>query len=77
MKIKLITLIIWVLLMNRTLIYSQETVNSCTITYIANDGFLIETNNSKVLIDALFGGINGNWCDQPDDSVSTLMLKWN
>ena len=75
MKTKLITLIIFAVFINRTPIYSQETVNTCTITYIANEGFLIETNNSKVLIDALFGGIRGNWCDQPNDSVSNFMLK--
>jgi L-ascorbate metabolism protein UlaG (beta-lactamase superfamily) len=43
------------------------------VTYIANEGFLIETTNHKVLIDALFGNIKGNWCDQPGDSVIRLM----
>jgi L-ascorbate metabolism protein UlaG (beta-lactamase superfamily) len=75
MKTKLITLIIFVVFINRTPIYSQETVITCKISYIANEGFLIETINSKVLTDALFGGISGNWCDQPDDSVSNLMLN--
>jgi L-ascorbate metabolism protein UlaG (beta-lactamase superfamily) len=51
---------------------SQET---CTITYIANDGFLIETGSHKILIDALFGNINGNWCDQPSDSVLSKMTE--
>lgn len=75
MKTKLIPLIVFILFIYTTFIYSQETIKPCTITYIANEGFLIETTNSKVLIDALFGGIRGNWCDQPNDSVSNLMLK--
>lgn len=75
MKTTLISRILLVLFFNTTLVYSQDTVKPCTITYIANEGFLIETINSKVLIDALFGGIRGNWCDQPEDSVSNLILK--
>lgn len=47
----------------------------CTVTYIANEGFLITTKNKKILVDALFGGIRGNWCDQPGDSVAGLMLN--
>jgi L-ascorbate metabolism protein UlaG (beta-lactamase superfamily) len=35
------------------------------VTYIANEGFLIETRSGKILCDALFGGFEGNWCDQP------------
>ena len=34
---------------------SQE---KALVTYISNEGFLIQTENSKILIDALFGGIN-------------------
>jgi L-ascorbate metabolism protein UlaG (beta-lactamase superfamily) len=75
MKTKFITPIIFVLLVNSMFTYSQENGKTCTITYIANDGFLLETKNSKVLIDALFGGIKGNWCDQPGDSVSNLILQ--
>lgn len=45
------------------------------VTYVANEGFLIATSNHKVLIDALFGNIPGNWCEQPDDSVANLMIK--
>jgi L-ascorbate metabolism protein UlaG (beta-lactamase superfamily) len=54
---------------------AQVPKTQCTVTYIANEGFLFEFKDGKVLIDALFGGINGNWCDQPDDSVATLMLN--
>ena len=54
---------------------AQEVKTQCSVTYVANDGFLYETKTGKVLVDALFGGIKGNWCDQPDDSVSNLMLN--
>ncbi|MCX6225209.1 MAG: MBL fold metallo-hydrolase [Bacteroidia bacterium] len=53
----------------------MKCVQRCTVTYIANEGFLIETANHKILVDALFGNIQGNWCDQPGDSVINLMLK--
>lgn len=47
----------------------------CSVTYIANDGFLIDTGKNKILIDALFGNIDGNWCEQPSDSICKLMLN--
>ena len=45
------------------------------VTYIANEGFLVEMQNHKVMFDALFGGINGNWCEQPSDSINNLMMN--
>lgn len=48
---------------------------NCSITYIANEGFLIQTENYKILMDGLFGGIKGDWCDQPSDSISESMVK--
>jgi L-ascorbate metabolism protein UlaG (beta-lactamase superfamily) len=75
MKTKFITLTILLLLSTATFVWSQKTTETCTVTYIANDGVLIETRNHKVLIDALFGNIKGDWCDQPGDSVSNLMVK--
>jgi len=47
-------------------IYSQ---NECKITYVSNEGFLIETNGKKVLIDGLFDKIEGNWCDSPSENL--------
>ena len=41
---------------------SQEVIN---IKYIANEGFLIESNNKKILFDGLFGGFEATWCDVP------------
>jgi L-ascorbate metabolism protein UlaG (beta-lactamase superfamily) len=75
MKPKYFTLTIVLLLGAATLSWTQKSRGTCTVTYIANDGFLIETKNHKVLIDALFGNVNGDWCDQPRDSVSNLMIK--
>ncbi|OFX88112.1 MAG: hypothetical protein A2W99_10810 [Bacteroidetes bacterium GWF2_33_16] len=74
MRIIFLNLLI-ILVLNAQSAYSQKPNNSCTITYIANEGFLIETANHKILIDALFGNIRGNWNDQPSDSISNLMLK--
>ena len=45
------------------------------ITYIANEGFLIKSGDSKILVDALFGGIKGNWCEQPSDSALNLIIN--
>ncbi|MEI6456596.1 MAG: MBL fold metallo-hydrolase [bacterium] len=55
--------------------WSQQLADSSTITYIANEGFLLETAKHKILIDALFGNIEGNWCDQPGDSLMNLMFN--
>jgi len=74
MKTKSIRFII-ILAFGATSLWSQEGREQCSITYVANDGFLYETKTGKVLIDALFGGIKGNWCDQPDDSISNLMIN--
>ncbi|UCG12673.1 MAG: MBL fold metallo-hydrolase [Deltaproteobacteria bacterium] len=44
-----------------------------TVTYVGNEGFLIECEGKKVLIDALFGGWESAWCQVPPDSVVELM----
>jgi L-ascorbate metabolism protein UlaG (beta-lactamase superfamily) len=75
MKNKTILLLIILLCCKAFTSWSQEIKDSCMLTYIANEGFLIETENHKVLIDALFGNIKGNWCDQPNDSVSNQMME--
>lgn len=53
-------------------IMSQQ---SYSVTYVANEGFLIEIGQHKILIDALFGGINGDWCEEPNDSIADLMIN--
>jgi len=75
MKSAFFTLTVILLTFSIKSVLSQETPVVCAVTYVANEGFLITTENHKVMIDALFGDIKGNWCDQPGDSVSNLMLK--
>jgi len=57
------------------LIKTLETAETCTVTYIANEGFLIESGKLKVMTDALFGDIKGIWCEKPDESVSEKIIK--
>ena len=47
--------------------------DSCRITYISNEGFLLEAQGKKVLIDGLFEHIDGNWCDSPTEQNVALM----
>ena len=75
MNTKSLHFIIIIIVFGATCLWSQEPKSQCYVTYVANDGFLLEAKTGKVLVDALFGGIMGNWCDQPDDSVSNLMLN--
>jgi len=37
-----------------------------TVTYVANEGFLLEAGDDKVLVDALFGREPLGWCPVPD-----------
>lgn len=67
-----VILIISILFSLFTQLKSQQ---SYSVTYVANEGFLIETNKHKILIDALFGGVNGDWCEEPNDSIAGLMIK--
>ena len=64
-KILLVTLMLL-----PSLIFAQK---NCEVTYISNEGFLFEIDGKKVLIDALFDEIKGNWCDSPSDSIIDLM----
>jgi len=43
------------------------------IIYIANEGFLIKTSNKNILIDALFGGFEADWCVIPSAEVVKKM----
>ena len=38
------------------------------ITYIANAGFLIKVDDKKILVDAVFGDQDYEWCDIPDSA---------
>ena len=43
--------------------------------YIANKGFLIKVSNKKILIDALFGRFEADWCDIPTGEIIEKMEK--
>jgi len=45
------------------------------IMYIANKGFLIKVSNKKILIDALFGRFEADWCDVPAGEIIEKMEK--
>lgn len=64
-KIILVTLVLL-----PSLTFAQK---NCEVTYISNEGFLVEVDGKKVLIDALFDRIAGDWCDSPSDSITDLM----
>jgi L-ascorbate metabolism protein UlaG (beta-lactamase superfamily) len=74
LKLSLLISLILIILLIGSKVHSQEN-KSCSVTYIGNDGFLVESGNYKILIDALFGGIKGNWCDQPDSITINNMIN--
>jgi L-ascorbate metabolism protein UlaG (beta-lactamase superfamily) len=43
------------------------------IIYIANAGFFIKVSNKKILIDALFGGFESDWCVVPSGEIIEKM----
>jgi L-ascorbate metabolism protein UlaG (beta-lactamase superfamily) len=47
---------------------------SCSVTYVANAGFLVETPGHRVLLDALFGPFEGEWCQQPHEATRGALL---
>jgi L-ascorbate metabolism protein UlaG (beta-lactamase superfamily) len=74
-KLKSILILLLILAASGSFVFSRGPAETCAVTYIANEGLLIKTATHKILIDALFGNIKGNWCDQPSDSVSRMMQK--
>jgi len=52
-----------------------DTRSDLEVTYIANTGFLIECDDKKILVDALFGGFDSEWCYVPPDSVIGFMVE--
>lgn len=45
------------------------------IMYVANEGFLLRASNRKILIDALFGKFESNWCEVPSREMIEKMEK--
>jgi len=52
--------------------FSQDTAE---VTYIANEGFMVEVGEKKILLDALFGGLQGDWADQPDEATAHKLVN--
>ena len=46
-----------------------------TVTYVANEGFLIACDSHKILIDALFGNFKDDAYYIPSDSTAALMSE--
>ncbi len=49
--------------------------SSVKMTYIANEGFLIEANQKKIIVDGLFDTINEGWCDSPSSEMVNKMKQ--
>ncbi len=54
-------------------ISGEDTRTPLTVTYVANDGFIFECQDKKVVIDALFGGWESDEFYMPTDSTIELM----
>jgi len=52
-----------------TLFTNSQAQKQCKLTYVSNEGFLLQTGDKKIMFDALFNHIDGNWCDSPNDST--------
>ncbi|MBA4317766.1 MAG: hypothetical protein C0412_05140 [Flavobacterium sp.] len=76
MKAGIFILVIILLVTSSISVQAQEPAakEKSIVTYVANEGFMIETKNHKVLFDGIFGNIKGDWCDQPQDSVLNKIL---
>ena len=52
--------------------HSAPTGNAPTVTYIANEGFLIEAAGKKVLVDALFDSGFGTYLSPPQEALAQM-----
>lgn len=52
---------------------AEEPKPPLTVTYVANEGFIVECRDKKIAIDALFGGGESREYVMPSDSVIDLM----
>jgi L-ascorbate metabolism protein UlaG (beta-lactamase superfamily) len=72
-KLLLTAVTVWVVLLAAAACSDPVQEPSLEVTYVANTGFIVECGGRKVLIDALFGGFEADWCYVPDDSIVDLM----
>lgn len=52
----------------------EDSDQKLKLTYIANEGFLIQANDKSILIDAIFGEEGLGFCDIPDPEVLRAMI---
>lgn len=45
------------------------------VTYLGNAGFLVESGGHKIVVDAVFGDFESDWCVTPSDSVIDLIVN--
>jgi L-ascorbate metabolism protein UlaG (beta-lactamase superfamily) len=68
-----IFLFIYLASFNINVLYSQAKHNELQITNIANEGFLIKSQNHKILIDALFTNGYGLFAVPPKETIDQIM----
>lgn len=75
---KFIVLLVIIVFVQINCTYANENdKQTVEITYIANEGFLIKVNNKQILIDALFGHREFEWCETPDRNTLNSILNNN
>ena len=70
--------VLLVMLVSVQICYSNDRKNkleNVEVTYIANDGFLLNINDKKILIDALFGDKEYEWCVIPSQETINSILN--
>jgi len=70
-----IIILITVLLLNIFKVVAIDKNRYVKITYIANEGYLIEKGEKKVLIDGLFGEKDFGFCEIPSKNILQNIIK--
>ena len=71
---KIFTFLIFYFLLCCSLSYAVDEGGKIYVTYIANEGFLIESGGKKILIDALFKDNTIDYCDVPSEETTRKIL---
>lgn len=71
---KIFTFLIFCFVLCCSLSYAVDEGGKIYVTYIANEGFLIESGGKKILIDALFSDNTIDFCDVPSEDTLRKIL---
>ena len=71
---KIFTFLIFYFVLCCSLSYAVDEGGKISVTYIANEGFLIESGDKKILIDALFKNNAIDFCDVPSEETIRNIL---